>query len=150
MKKAKWIFWFLVIVFIGLVIYQNQSYFLDKQQLGVDVYFEQYQTPEFANGVLVLGCFLVGFLLAYIFGLSERFKSGRTIRKLNETINDHLEQIAMLKREVDSIKAASVQTPEPVTVIEEESPPTATVIEEEPPPTAEDEPSVSEEKETQE
>jgi len=150
MKKVKWIFWLLVIVFVGLVIYQNQNYFLDKQQLGIDVYFEQYETPVFANGILILASFLIGLLLAYIFGLSERFKSGRAIRKLNETINDHLEQIAMLKREVDSIKATYVQTPEPATVIEEESPPTATVIEEESAAAPEDEPAVSEEKEIQE
>lgn len=150
MKKVKWIFWLLVIVFVGLVIYQNQTYFMNQQQLGIDVGFEQYQTPVFANGILILGCFLIGFLLAYVVGLSERFKSGRAIRKLNETINDHLEQIAMLKREVDSIRAASVQTPEPVAAIEEESPPTAAVIEDVTPPAADDEPAVSEEKEIQE
>lgn len=139
MKKVKWIFWLLVIGFVGLIIFQNQGYFLDKQQLGIDVYFKQYQTPIFANGVLFLACFLIGFLLAYILSLSERFKSGRTIRKLNESIQDHLEQVAMLKREMDSIKAASVQTLEPVTVIEEESP----LI-------SEAEPAVPEEKESQE
>lgn len=139
MKKVKWIFWLLVIGFVVLIIFQNQSYFLDKQQLGIDVYFKQYQTPIFANGVLFLACFLIGFLLAYIVSLSGRFKSGRTIRKLNESIQDHLEQIAVLKREVDAIKVAPVPTPEPVTVIEEESP----LI-------AEEEAAVREEKESQE
>jgi len=122
MKKAKWIFWLLVIGFIGLVVYQNQGYFLDKQQLGIDVYFQKYQTPVFANGLFILAAFLIGLLLAYIYSLSERFKSGKTIRSLNDAIQGHLEQIALLKREVDAIKAASAPKAEPVRE-EEESPP---------------------------
>jgi len=141
MKKVKWIFWLLVIGFIVLVIYQNQNYFLNKQHLGIDLYFQQYQTPVFANGLLILAVFLVGLLLAYVFTLSERFKSGRTIRSLKESIADHLEQIALLKREVESIKASSVKTAEPVREEEVEAP----SMPEMPPARAEESPSMAEE-----
>lgn len=112
MKKIKAILWLLVIGFVALVVYQNLPYFQEQNELGINLYFKKYQTPEFANGFLILACFIIGFLLSYFFSLGERFKSSRTIRALKATVDSHLEQIGALKKEVENLRPA-VESPVP-------------------------------------
>jgi hypothetical protein len=105
MKKVKIVLWLLVIGFVALVIYQNQDYFLAKtNSLDINLYVRHYQVPEFANGALILGCFLLGFFLAFVMSLSDKFKARKVIRNLNATVESHLEQISVLRGEVEALK----------------------------------------------
>jgi mannose/fructose/N-acetylgalactosamine-specific phosphotransferase system component IID len=114
MKKVKAVFWLLVICFVALVVYQNLDYFLGKESLDINLYFKRYQTPELANGVLILGCFLIGFLAAYVISLSERFKARKAVKSMNATVDSHLEQISALRHEIEVIKRGEpVPDPEP-------------------------------------
>ncbi len=118
MKKAKVVFWLLVIGFVALVVYQNQDYFLAKKSLEINLYVKQYHTPPLANGILVLGCFLVGFLIAYAVSLSERFKARKAVKNMNAAVESHLEQISALRNEIEIIKRgepAAVQEGPPET-----------------------------------
>jgi hypothetical protein len=86
------------------VVYQNQDYFLAKKSLEINLYAKQYHTPQMANGILILGCFIVGFLIAYAISLSERFKARKVVKNMNATVETHLEQISALRKEIEIIK----------------------------------------------
>jgi len=111
MKKATLIIWVLIFGVIALLIFQNQTFFLSNQSLQVNLgVTDPYHTPELPIGILVLLFFLTGVVIAYLFSLSARFKARRTIKKLNTTIASHNDEVAGLRREIDSIKG--IETPE--------------------------------------
>jgi uncharacterized integral membrane protein len=96
---------------IALLIFQNQAFFLSNQSLRVNLgVTEAYHTPELPIAILVLLFFLTGIVIAYLFSLSARLKSRRTIKKLNTTIASHNAEVAELRREIDSLKG--IETPE--------------------------------------
>jgi len=110
MKKATLIIWAIIFGVIALLIFQNQKFFLTNQSLRVNLgVLEAYHTPELPIAILVLLFFLAGFILAYLFSASARFKAKRTIKKLNTTIASHNQELAGLRREIDSLKG--IETP---------------------------------------
>jgi hypothetical protein len=46
-------------------------------------------------------------LIAYFISLSERFKSKKTIKNLNAAATSQLEEIAALKKEMESLQSGS-------------------------------------------
>jgi uncharacterized integral membrane protein len=111
MKKATLIIWVIIFGVIALLIFQNQAFFLSNQSLRVNLgVTEAYHTPELPIAILVLLFFLTGIVIAYLFSLSARLKSRRTIKKLNTTIASHNAEVAELRREIDSLKG--IETPE--------------------------------------
>ena len=105
MKKATLIIWVIIFGFIALVIFQNQSFFLAKQALRLNLgVLEEYQSPAMPNAVIALIFFFAGMLIAYLFSISARFKANRTIRKLNATITAHNGELTELKSEIDKLK----------------------------------------------
>lgn len=99
MKKIKLGFWFIIVVFLVLIIYQNQDFFKATRSLSLDLIVAQYYTPEIPNAVLFLASFLAGLLIAYIFGLLAQFRARKTIKNLNTTINSQIEMITSLKQQ---------------------------------------------------
>ena len=57
--------------------------------------------------LLLSGFFLIVFLIAYFISLSGRFKSKKTIKNLNAAATSQLEEIAALKKEVESLQSGS-------------------------------------------
>ena len=109
MKKVKIIFWVIVIVFVGIVIFQNQDFFLDKQSLKINLWLvADYQTPETPNAVFFIACLLLGLIIAYISGLFERFKFKRTIKMLNKSIDSQMQTISELNNKIESFQNVSV------------------------------------------
>jgi hypothetical protein len=105
MKQLKGFLWLLVLGLVGLIIYQNQNLFLDKQSFRLDFYvIDAYRAPDLPNAVFLLACLLLGLLFSYFFSLAERFKAKRTIRELSTMIDAHLKEIAALRNEVASLK----------------------------------------------
>jgi uncharacterized integral membrane protein len=86
MKKVKIVFWLLVLGFMGLVFFQNQDYFLAKNSLRIDLWFQKYLIPETPNGLYFLAFFIIGLLIAYVYYLPERFRCNKSIRQLNAKI----------------------------------------------------------------
>ena len=112
MKKATLIIWVIIFGFIALVIFQNQSFFLAKQALRLNLgVLEEYHSPAMPNAVIALIFFFAGLLIAFLFSISARFKAKRTIRKLNATITAHNGELAELKSEIDKLKGIDT-TPE--------------------------------------
>ncbi len=104
MKKTKMVLWILSILFVLLVVYQNQSFFLAKQHIIVNLYFATYSTPEILIAIFFLFSFLIGLLISYFINLSEKFRSKKMIKRLNVTLNSHLKKISELKNELESVK----------------------------------------------
>ena len=112
MKKATLIIWVIIFGFIALVFFQNQSFFLAKQALRLNLgVLEEYHSPAMPNAVIALIFFFAGLLIAFLFSISARFKAKRTIRKLNATITAHNGELAELKSEIDKLKGIDT-TPE--------------------------------------
>lgn len=107
MKKVKLIFWILVIIFLGLLIWQNQGYFFTKYSLGLNLYFSNRVTPDVYNLVFIAIFFGSGLLLAYISSLFDRFKANKTIKELRSVNKTHQETIDQMRREVDALKTSA-------------------------------------------
>jgi uncharacterized integral membrane protein len=111
MKKATLILWVLIFGVMALLIFQNQDFFLESKSLQVNLGVTgPHSTPQLPIAILVLLFFLTGLLIAYLFSLSARFKARRAIKKLNTTLSSHNDEVAGLRREIDSLKG--IETPE--------------------------------------
>lgn len=104
MKKFKYVLWVLFIMLIGVLVFQNQDFFLTKYSLGLNLWIYQNVTPEIYNLVIIAAFFFCGMLIAYSASLFERYKAKKTIKTLRSTINASSETIAALKKEVDALK----------------------------------------------
>ncbi len=110
MKKATLIIWVIIFGFIALVIFQNQTFFLAKNAYRLDLgIFEEYLSPELPNAILFLLFFFCGLIIAYLFSFATRFKAKRTIKKLNTSMAANINEVAELKREIDTLKG--IETP---------------------------------------
>ena len=108
MKKVKIALWIIFLGFIAIVFFSNKDYFLLKQGIQINVPFtEPFQLQELPNAIYFLVFFLAGFLIAYFISLSERFKSKKTIKNLNAAATSQLEEISVLKKEIDSLKGSA-------------------------------------------
>ena len=109
MKKATLVIWVIIIGFLALVIFQNQTFFLAKNAFHLNFGIKEYPIPELYNAVVMLFFFCFGLILAYLFNFSVRFKAKRAIKKLNTTIAAHINEMAELKLEIDTLKG--IETP---------------------------------------
>ena len=108
MKKVKIALWIIFLGFIAIIFFSNKDYFLAKQGIQINLFFrEAFQIKELPNVVYFLIFFLAGFLIAYFISLSERFKSKKTIKNLNAAATSQLEEISVLKKEMDSLKSSA-------------------------------------------
>ncbi|MBW1841608.1 MAG: DUF1049 domain-containing protein [Deltaproteobacteria bacterium] len=108
MKKVKIAFWVILVCFIGLLFFSNKDYFLTRQALSLKLPFlETYHAPELENAIYFLAFFLSGFLIAYFFSLSDRFKSKKKIKNLNATAAAQQTESSTLKSELETLKGGS-------------------------------------------
>jgi hypothetical protein len=118
MKKFKLAFWIVILGFIGLIVYQNRELLFESESLGINLMFAEYQTPKLPMALFFAVVFLLGLLIGYVPGLFERFKSGKTIKKQQETIraqqgalDEMKKDIAALKPQAEPAAAAEPQAP---------------------------------------
>ncbi|RJQ77341.1 MAG: LapA family protein [Desulfobacteraceae bacterium] len=104
MKKLKVVLWLIIIGSVGMVMYQNRDFFLARQSLGIDLISTQYQSPALPNAILFIAFFLFGWLIAYLFSLAERFKAGKTIKRLQHTVRSQQNDIDIMKKDVAALK----------------------------------------------
>jgi len=108
MKKIKILLWVIFLGLIAIIFFSNKDYFLAKQGIQINIPFsEPFQIQELPNAIYFLVFFLAGFLIAYFISLSERFKSKKTIKNLNAAATSQLEEISVLKKEIDSLKSSA-------------------------------------------
>ncbi|MFO7494017.1 MAG: hypothetical protein R6X05_00090 [Desulfobacterales bacterium] len=111
MKNFKVFVWVLIFTLIGLVIYQNKHFFLEKPDLSLNLFFFQYQTSKLNNAIIFSGCFLLGILLSYFLSLSGRFRANKAIKNLRTTVDLQVQKISELTRQNEALKAASSAQP---------------------------------------
>jgi hypothetical protein len=104
MKKVKVILWLLILGAIGLVIYQNRDFFLAKQSLGLFLFNTEYRSPELYIALLFIAFFFIGWFIAYLFSLGDRFVASNTIKKLNQTIHAQQSAIDKVKKDIASLR----------------------------------------------
>lgn len=107
MRNFKIAFWAIIFGLIGIVIFQNQDFFMAKQTLSIDLIFTSYETPELHRAILFGGIFLIGFIISYIFTLIDRLKFRKVVKSLGATIDSQNENIASLVNELESLKGVS-------------------------------------------
>ena len=110
MKKLKIALLFLILAALFVVVYQNWVFFSATESLGVNLKLRMYQTPEIATGLFFIGCFLIGFIIAYASGLKAKFKASRMIKELNAVVDSQQEKISTLRGEMDLLKRRPVAT----------------------------------------
>jgi uncharacterized membrane protein YhiD involved in acid resistance len=86
MTKVKVIFGLLVLGAIVIIVTQNLDFFLHRYAIGIDIGLVSYHAPNLATVIYLLFFFFAGLLFALLMGLSERFRSRKAIRELNETL----------------------------------------------------------------
>ena len=103
MKKVKIILWIIVAVFVALVFFQNQAFFLEKKGITLNLsYVAGTYTPELPLVVWFLITLIIGLLVSYFFGLAARFKLKKTIKGLNAKIDTQIEMISQIRSELES------------------------------------------------
>ena len=110
MKKIKILLFLLIIGFLSLIIYQNLEFLLMTKPLsfgmkiipfGFKIIDFSYQTPEISIALFLIGCFIVGSVLAYFSLLKTIFKSKKSIKNLNKTIGDYQKEISDLRNKLE-------------------------------------------------
>lgn len=120
MKKVKIAFWIVVFGFVGLVIFQNKLFFMDKSQLVLNLGFFNYQTPFLANAIYFVAFFLIGILISYFFSLFKHFKDAKTIKALKAKEASLVDAVASLEKQMANTAVASeAQTPTSPEVVTE-------------------------------
>ncbi|MFW6052363.1 MAG: LapA family protein [Desulfosalsimonas sp.] len=103
MKKLKYALWLVVIVLVALAVYQNWDFFRESKSIGINLGFDDYNTPELPAGIYYLAVFLLGLLISYISGLPGKFRARKTIRQLNEKIAASEKKISRLESETAAV-----------------------------------------------
>jgi uncharacterized membrane protein YciS (DUF1049 family) len=104
MKKFKIIIWLIIIGVIGLIMYQNRDFFMARHSLGIDLISAQYQSPELPTAIFFMAFFLIGWLIGYLFSLADRFRAGKTLKRLQQSIHSQQSDIESMKRDVEALK----------------------------------------------
>jgi hypothetical protein len=114
MNKAKLIIWLLVLGLMGLVVYQNEGHFLNAQaslrlNLGV---IPEYHSPMLPMVFFYLVFFLYGLIVAYFFGLPERFRSRKAIKGLTIAATQREKEMTGLNTELSRLKGEPLPLPQ--------------------------------------
>jgi uncharacterized integral membrane protein len=114
MNKVKLVVWLLVLGFMGLVIFQNEGYFLSGQEsLRLNlVVFPEYHSPKLPMVYFHLVFFLYGLLVAYCLGLPRRFRSRKEIKRLTIADTKREKAMAELNTELARIKGEPLPLPQ--------------------------------------
>ena len=107
MKKAKLAFGLFFIALLGLIIYQNGDFFFPGKTLKIDLFGKHYPSPNLPVALWFVSFFLLGWLLAYLSSLADRFKAGRENRQLQQTVTSQQSDIEEMKKDVAAMKAAN-------------------------------------------
>ena len=104
------VIWAIILVFIGLIIFQNQEFFLAKKVLRLNLgVVDVYQSPQVFVAVVFFVFFIFGVILQYLISLPDRFRTNKMLKKL-KVINTSLEnELANIKRDVAALKGEPVE-----------------------------------------
>jgi uncharacterized integral membrane protein len=102
MKSAKLVLLAVVSVFLVLVVVQNLSLFTDTHSVRLNLWLWKYESAPIVLSIYFVAFFLMGILLSYFNGLSDRYKARHLIKK-------NKEDISKLEAEIEVLKSLPVQ-----------------------------------------
>jgi len=97
MKKVKILLWLVILGLLALGVYQNLEVLKKQVALNLDLWVLGPYEAELRFGVMLLGLFIAGLLIAYFFSLAHRFKTRKTIRKLNDSLEAERKKVSELE-----------------------------------------------------
>ncbi len=121
MKKLKIALWAALLGFIFLIVYQNNTFFLGKQSLGINLLVADYRTPEIYILALFFICFIAGLLLGSYFVLLDWLKFNKKIKMLNANKDSHQAEITALQKELETLRGEASDIDAKTVVITAES-----------------------------
>lgn len=102
MKKVKLFLWLLILCAIALVVFQNEGYFMDTQQvLRLNLRaFPEYQSPSLPLVAFHLLFFVFGLIVAYLFGALDRWRRRKVIARLTAENAAQRQEMETLRSEL--------------------------------------------------
>jgi len=110
MKKVTVIIWAIIIIIIAVFFYDNWTFF--SENMSPNIRFVTGPIKPIPTFVYFIIFFFFGFIIAYLFNFSTRFKAKRTSKKLNATITAQEGEIGELKSELGTLKGLEKPTEE--------------------------------------
>ncbi len=106
MNKTKLFIWLLLLGILALLVYQNRPFLLDTRQslrlsLGI---FPEYRSPDLPVAVFMVAFFVIGMLFTYFFGMPERMRTRKSVKRLSANSDSQEKEIAELKLELANLK----------------------------------------------
>lgn len=101
-------FWFILIGFLVVLVYQNLAFFSSLHSLHINLGFYEKTTPELATGAIIAIFVGLGVLLMMMLYFSSRFESYRakkTIKELRAGMEESADTISKLTAEVEMLKS---------------------------------------------
>ena len=110
MKKAKLVFWLILIAIAVLFVYQNPEFFQAKHRLTLKlVFIDPLFTPELPTLIYFLIALGLGFLLAILSRFTSQLKTRKTTREMTSAIDARDRKIKPLEEDLKlAAKSAAV------------------------------------------
>ena len=106
MKTVKLVLLAVVGVFLVLAVIQNLSLFTHRESLRLNLLIWQYESAPILLSMYFVAFFLIGLLISYFHGLSDRFRAKNEIKS-------NVEKISKLEEEIKVLKSLPVQEETP-------------------------------------
>lgn len=106
MKTIKYLFWLIILGFLGILIYQNLDYFMAATAFKLDLKVAAWNWifPELQNGAYLGICFLLGLILAGVRGFFAKLPLKKEIKTQKAEIASLKEQVNTAKSELEVFK----------------------------------------------
>jgi len=107
MKKFKYMFWFILIVLLGVLVSQNLEFFASQHSLHINLGFYQSTTPNLPTGAIIAIFVGISVLLMMMFYFASRFeiyRAKKTVKELQVGMEKSADTIAKLTEEVEMLK----------------------------------------------
>ncbi|MEN8212137.1 MAG: hypothetical protein ABFR31_10495 [Thermodesulfobacteriota bacterium] len=106
MKKIKYFLWLIILIVLGILIYQNSDYFMAGTALKFDLKIASWNwtIPQLQNIAFFAICFFLGFILAGFKWMMLSFKFKNAFKTKDATIASLKEQLSTLKAELEVAK----------------------------------------------
>lgn len=101
-------FWLMLVVFIGLLVYQNLGFFSSKHILHINLGFYERSTPELATGAIIaifVGISVLLMMMLYFASRYEGYRAKKTIKELRAGMEESADTISKLNQEMDMLKS---------------------------------------------
>jgi uncharacterized integral membrane protein len=103
-KKGKIVFWIIFIVLSLILYFQNQGFFMTEHKLGLNLFFYDVNPSPMPIVFYVIGFFFIGFIIAFFFGLIDKFRTKKIIQDLNMKLDEQNKMLTSQKNEVDRLR----------------------------------------------